>query len=396
MPKINKKKLAISVFATAALTITFAAILSLKTAEISENSIAALKELNSDYGMVMTENLLEETTYPQLMVDIFKADEYSTENRGLIANTGEDMVLLQPIEEISDNELNEIARKYNEKVPEIHFEIDQEVSITEDGMADGLIEENIGAIIDPINVYIETSGNSVRVAVIDTGIQEDHPRFANASLEIEENSNVMDGNSEPADDVGHGTHIAGIIAKNAENSIIIPFKIVNKDGGKLSDVIKAIDQSIDAEVDVINISLGVQEASFSLEEIVEKASEKGVIIVAAAGNFSSSEKFYPAAYEETISVAATYYSGKKLESSNYGDWIDVAAKGYHIYSSVPYNDYGFKNGTSQAAAIVTAKVSKLLSDNPDMTFDSVIEALSTTSSFVKDDELSNVPIVTLY
>ena len=216
------------------------------------------------------------------------------------------------------------------------------------------------------------------------------------SLEIEENSNVMDGNSEPADDVGHGTHIAGIIAKNAENSIIIPFKIVNKDGGKLSDVIKAIDQSIDAEVDVINISLGVQEASFSLEEIVEKASEKGVIIVAAAGNFSSSEKFYPAAYEETISVAATYYSGKKLESSNYGDWIDVAAKGYHIYSSVPYNDYGFKNGTSQAAAIVTAKVSKLLSDNPDMTFDSVIEALSTTSSFVKDDELSNVPIVTLY
>lgn len=384
MPKTKTKKLALSGLLMTVLTVSIIFFIGDKE-QISENSIAALKELNADYDMVMTDNLLNSEDNPQIMANIFKADQYSTENRGLIANTGEDMLLLQPLKEISDTELKEIAEKYNEKIPEIYFEIDQDVTITED-------VTEIGAIIEESGTE-EKVGDAIRIAVIDTGIQKDHPRFANTTIEIKDNSNVIDEDSDIDDDVGHGTHIAGIIAKNTPNSIIIPFKIVNKDGGKLSDIIKAIDLAINANAQVINMSLGVADESASLEEILEKATEQEIIIVAAAGNFSSSDEFYPAAYDETIAVAATYYSGKKLDSSNYGDWVDVAAKGYHVYSSIPDSDYGFKNGTSQAAAAVTAKIAELLSENPNMTKKDIMATFSQTDKFVKDEVLADTPVV---
>jgi subtilisin family serine protease len=390
MEKSKTKKVALLAFITVILTIMVTAFVDNRN-NISEESIAALKELNTDYDMVMTDNLLDSEDSPQIMTDIFAYDQYSTVNRGLIANTGEDMILLQPLNEISDTELKKIAQEYNEKIPEIYFEIDQDIAVTEDA----IITEDLNVVTNTITEMVSTEdvSDAIRVAVIDSGMQEDHVRFSDTTIEIEDGANVIDENSDVEDDVGHGTHIAGIIAKNAPDAIIIPFKIVNKDGGKLSNVIKAVNGAIEADVQVINMSFGVEEESDSLKEIIEKATDEGIIIVAAAGNFSSEEAFYPAAYDETIAVAATYYSGKKLESSNYGDWVDVAAKGYHIYSSVPYNDYGFKNGTSQAAALVTAKVAVLLSEKGDLSRDEVVDYFSQTDRFVKGGELVDTPVL---
>ena len=337
---LNKKPIKYLLIATLILVLGGLTIILPKseTVHLSEESETALRELNEQYEMVLTDDLLNtsgEST--NMLTSIFGAEKTTTPHRGLILSTPEDVLLVQPINEISTNQLKKIADEYDEKIPEIRFEVDQNIKLTEVAYEETveILENNTAEISEEL-----TENNSeIRIAIIDSGVQVDHPHFEQTTLEIHQNANTIDQSNNVEDDLEHGTHITGIIASNTPSAILMPFKVVSQDNGKLSNVIKAIDLAVESEADIINMSFGVLEDSPALEQVIETTYEEtGVIFVAAAGNEGSSEGFYPATYEETIAVGAIYANGRQMKNSNFGEWVDVAARGYRINSATPVDE----------------------------------------------------------
>jgi thermitase len=118
---------------------------------------------------------------------------------------------------------------------------------------------------------------------------------------------------------------------------------------------------VDNGASVINISLELKEPSSELEDAVSYAWSQGALIVAAAGNDGNESPVYPAHYEDSIAVAATRQNDTLAPLSNRGDWVDMAAPGFNIYSTLPDDSYGYKSGTSFAAAYVSAVAALLFS-----------------------------------
>lgn len=216
----------------------------------------------------------------------------------------------------------------------------------------------------------------VIVAILDTGIDTDHEAlYSKVSLEID-----FTGSSTGAlDNYGHGTPIAGIITASvdnkpgvrgvASNCRLLNIKVVDDQGRyNMSDLIDGILWAVDNGANVINISLVSGEKSIELEEAVNYAWENGVIIVAAAGNGGTISPVYPAAYEHCIAVTAADDNGNLVPLANYGAWVDIAAPGYKIYSTLPGDKYGYVYGTSFAAAYVSglaATIFPLVQDSND-------------------------------
>ncbi len=217
---------------------------------------------------------------------------------------------------------------------------------------------------------------SIRIAVLDTGIDQNHPDLLG---KIVLNKNFTKSRTVD-DNYGHGTHVAGIAAaatNNATgvagvgyNSSLLNGKVLGDNGsGSTSWVASGITWAADNGAAVINLSLGSTSGSTTLSDAVNYASGKGVVVVAAAGNSNSSALFYPAAYASVIAVAATDSNDAKAGFSNYGSWVDIAAPGAGIFSTMPNhknslrsNNYGTLSGTSMAsphvagvAALIAAK-----------------------------------------
>ncbi len=365
---------------------------------LSNESALALKELNNLYNMVITEDLLNDKDSSRLLTSLLRADVMQSPvtaekspYQGLIVSFNEQddgMLLVQPKQKVSEEALGKIALRYQSAIPEASFELDQNLAISGE---EAETSENplILEIKDPDE---EESTVSVTVAVIDSGLQIDHPHFENTVISINPAANLLTGKDDVVDDVGHGTHVAGIIAKNAPEATLYPYKIVDKNGGRLSSVIKAVNLAIEDEVEVINMSFGVMDSSYALENMVEKAEEEGIIVVAAAGNFGDSTGFYPAAYKETLAVGGVYENGRKMRTSNYGDWVDVAAEGYRINSSIPQDSYDYKDGTSQSAAFVSAVIANLIMEYPTKTPEELFEVLNTNSK-VRSGEFYGLPLI---
>jgi len=365
---------------------------------LSNESALALKELNNLYNMVITEDLLNDKDSSRLLTSLLRADVMQSPvtaekspYQGLIVSFNEQddgMLLVQPKQKVSEEALGKIALRYQSAIPEASFELDQNLAISGE---EAETSENplILEIKDPDE---EESTVSVTVAVIDSGLQIDHPHFENTVISINPAANLLTGKDDVVDDVGHGTHVAGIIAKNAPEATLYPYKIVDKNGGRLSSVIKAVNLAIEDEVEVINMSFGVMDSSYALENMVEKAEEEGIIVVAAAGNFGDSTGFYPAAYKETLAVGGVYENGRKMRTSNYGDWVDVAAEGYRINSSIPQDSYDYKDGTSQSAAFVSAVIANLIMEYPTKTPEELFEILNTNSK-VRSGEFYGLPLI---
>jgi len=215
--------------------------------------------------------------------------------------------------------------------------------------------------IAEIQALSVTSGTgSVIVAVLDTGIDKYHEDLAGVVIaEV----NFTDSTT-PEDVYGHGTHVTGIIAAVNDNNVgidgIVPdCRLLNvkvaDDRGRCS--MKALVQGIYWAVDhgalVINISIEMQEHSLQLQQAIDYAWENGAIVIAAAGNGGCSVPVYPACYDNCIAVTAVKDNGELAPLANYGDWINAAAPGYKIYSTLPGDEYGPKYGTSFAAAYVS-------------------------------------------
>ncbi|CAM4503577.1 S8 family peptidase [Paenibacillus endophyticus] len=236
-----------------------------------------------------------------------------------------------------------------------------------------LVEWNIRRIQAP-QAWETTRGKSIKVAVLDTGIAN-HP-----DLRIAGGVNTINGGSY-ADDNGHGTHVAGIVAAVNKGGKVIgtapevnlyAVKALNKDGeGFVSDIIEGIYWCIDNKMNVINMSFGVlgSDSSATLHTAIKKAAKCGIIIVASAGNSgkSSGKIDEPASFSETIAVAASTKGNRIATFSSRGAGIGITAPGENILSTWLDGSYKKLSGTSMASPHVAGGAALLLAGKPGVT-----------------------------
>ncbi len=203
------------------------------------------------------------------------------------------------------------------------------------------------------------------VAVVDSGVEVSHELLKGRTVK---GYDIMNSDSKPEDVLGHGTHVAGIIADNTPSNVkIMPIKAMDDDGtGYVVVVAAAIDYAVKKGVDVINLSLGGNcvgdDCPIAIS--VKKAIKKGITVVVAAGNEGTDTKnCCPAGITQAITVAACEDGGNNATGfTNYGKSVDVTAPGSDIRSSVPGNSYEEMSGTSMAAPFVSAGAAMIIAE----------------------------------
>jgi subtilisin family serine protease len=219
----------------------------------------------------------------------------------------------------------------------------------------------------------EATGSTIKVAILDTGIDLDHPDLQD---NIKGNVNLIKPNKSGDDDKGHGTHVAGIVAAlNNEIGVVgvgpdislYAVKVLNKKGlGFLSDLIDGLNWCINNEMQVINMSFGSLTDNQSFHDAILEAYEAGITMVACAGNNGDNGGAieYPAKYPETIAVSAIDVYENYASFSSFGAEIDLTAPGVDIKSAYKKGDYEILSGTSMSAPHVTGVVALVLTTRP--------------------------------
>jgi subtilisin family serine protease len=241
---------------------------------------------------------------------------------------------------------------------------------------------------------------NITVAVVDTGVQFNHPFLKNNLIPSKGKLGVsnygMDFSTKkpttsPSDSHGHGTHVAGIVKSIFPDVKILALKYYNpKASGQanLESTIKALEYAVDQNVDIINYSGGGPEASAAELAVLKKAEKKGILVIAAAGNERSNidrkqNAYYPASYglSNIITVGAHDEGNKLISASNWGaKSVDIAAPGYRIKSAIPNNGAGFMTGTSQATAFVTGVVALVKSQFPEFNYQQIRNIIISSSA----------------
>jgi thermitase len=200
------------------------------------------------------------------------------------------------------------------------------------------------------------------VAVLDTGIDQNHAELRGQVVDMVNFTESIT----PDDRHGHGTHVAGIIAAKdhdlgvASGCSLLSVKVADDTGRcQATALAEGIIWAVDNGASILNISIEIGKYSADLEEAIDYAWEAGSLIIAAAGNNGSDVPVYPAYYENCLAVAATKQDGQLAPLSNHGDWVDVLAPGFKIYSTLPDDEYGYKSGTSFACAYVSGMAALL-------------------------------------
>jgi thermitase len=243
----------------------------------------------------------------------------------------------------------------------------------------------VDADVDAVEAWSITKGRDTRVAIIDSGVANDHEDISEKVVARINFSDAATGD----DKYGHGTHVAGIVAAIAGNGkgvagvcpecTILDAKVLNDNGsGSTSAIAKGIDWAVNNGARVINMSLGMRVSSRTLEAAVNNAWNRGVVLVAAAGNAGTPAQIYPGAYSNVIAVAATDNNDDKASFSSYGSkWVDIAAPGVNVYSTFPVRPfvlgtqngrsmgYDIASGTSMASPIVAATAALVWSSQAD-------------------------------
>lgn len=236
--------------------------------------------------------------------------------------------------------------------------------------------------MNTVEAWNATKGEGVTVAVLDTGIDYDHPDL---KANILDSVDVTGTAAKGKDGNGHGTHCAGIIAATANNGVgvsgmapeakIYSVKVLKDSGsGSTADITQGVIAATAQNVDVISMSLGGYCWDSLYQQAIDNATKKGIVVVAAAGNDATSQKSYPAAYNNVIAVAATDQYDQLTYFSNYGTWVDIAAPGLNILSTLPTGyqisgvtyeatGYGYMSGTSMACPVVAGEVALMLGNS---------------------------------
>jgi type VII secretion-associated serine protease mycosin len=237
--------------------------------------------------------------------------------------------------------------------------------------ADPLLAQQWGIYaIGADRVWTTTTGQGVIVAVVDSG-SGPHPDLTDKLLpgrSFFNSTENQDGND--IDTSGHGSHVAGIIAAVANNGIggsgvapnakILPIKVLDQAGqGDARDVAAGVRFAADSGAKVINLSLGGATESLSLTQAIQYATDKGSLVVAAAGNGGPTDRpKWPASLDLTIAVTAVDSSNNAPSFDQRGDYIDIAAPGANVVSTAK-GDYGILSGTSMAAGFVAGAAALL-------------------------------------
>lgn len=219
------------------------------------------------------------------------------------------------------------------------------------------------------------------LAIVDSGVDVTHPDLA---TKIVPGFDVVDNDDTPVDDVGHGTHCAGIASAITNNGLgiagfapkakIMPVRVLDSRGsGTSASVAQGLIWAVDHGAKVINTSLGFDSPAKVLEDAVNYALSKNVLLVSTMGNRYGRIPRYPASFKGVLAVGATDANDKKADYSNWGDWISVSAPGSDIISTLPLagsmmgKEFGFASGTSMAAPAVTGLVALVRAKYPALT-----------------------------
>ena len=239
---------------------------------------------------------------------------------------------------------------------------------------------------------ISGGSSGIIVAVLDTGVDASHPDLAGRILS--DGYNFVAGNADTSDDNGHGTMSAGIIAAGVDNGTglsgatqscsILPVKVLDAKGnGQVSKIAAGITYAADYGADVINLSLGCPESSQTLQDAVNYAYGKGVIVIAASGNSGGSIQ-YPAACSHALSVGAVTSASVIATYSNYGSQQGLVAVGSGIFSTSLNGGYAVGSGTSYAAPFVSSLAALLLSVDPALSPDELTAVMQNTATDLGD------------
>ncbi len=255
---------------------------------------------------------------------------------------------------------------------------------------------------------LATGAATITIAILDTGIDGGHPDLR---ARLVGGYDAVDGDSNPVDLNGHGTHVAGIAAAVTNNGVgvagmdwqarIMPIRVLEEDGGGyVEDLVEGINWARLHGAEVLNLSLGTYADSTFLRDAVAQAHAAGRLVVAAMGNENTSARVYPAAYDQVLAVAATGPADTRAPYSNFGSHCDVAAPGgamtyLHdpagIYSTMPtyavwmttnegyFNSYDYVHGTSEAVPYVAGLAGLIWAMDPALTAGQVQNTIKSTA-----------------
>jgi subtilisin family serine protease len=249
--------------------------------------------------------------------------------------------------------------------------------------------------------YIEdVQDETAYVAVLDTGVDYDHVDLENR-VDEDMGYDFVNNDSDPMDDNGHGTHVAGIIAAEMDNDegivgivgnldvVIIPIKVLDEDGtGTADDVVDGIEYAIEQGADIINLSFGTSSLDDDeiddIEDAIAEAIDENIFVVAAAGNESiDCDDYIPAGLDNVYTVTASATNNLLTSYSNYGDSVEVMAPGASIVSTYLNNSYSKQDGTSMAAPIVSGIAAMLLAYDEDLTVDEITDYLNDSANYLE-------------
>ncbi|MCR5138509.1 MAG: S8 family serine peptidase [Oscillospiraceae bacterium] len=220
---------------------------------------------------------------------------------------------------------------------------------------------------------VTTGSSNVIVAVVDTGVDYNHPDLAGKVIKGDD---YVDGDNDPMDENGHGTHVAGIIAATMGNGkggagiapgvSILAVRVMDENGGGNEYAIsQGIDYAWKHGAKIINMSINSKNYPSQIHGAIRRATVAGATVIVSMGNDASNIKAAPAYFDEVIAVAATDISGARAPYSNYGDWCDVSAPGSAIWSTTwsttTGSTYVCWNGTSMATPVVSGVAALYLS-----------------------------------
>lgn len=247
----------------------------------------------------------------------------------------------------------------------------------------GLLKHKIPSLWD------KTQGEGVRVAILDSG----SPVHIDTCHSILDNKTFIGKDSIDEDMVGHGIFCTGIVAANnnefgvvgvAPKSSVVFCRVLKSSGaGNPSHIIKGIEYAIENNVDIISISFGARQDVPEIKEVIKKAYDRGIVLVAAAGNDKVENSVnYPARYEEVISVGAVNESDTIADFCSKGYKVDVYAPGVYITSTYLNHSYACMSGTSFAtpfvAGIIALAISLRRKNKKPIIVKDIIELIKTT------------------
>ena len=248
---------------------------------------------------------------------------------------------------------------------------------------------HLGKIQAPLAWNLTAGNSNIVIAVLDSGIKADHPDLAGRIIP---GYDFVSGDADPADDLGHGTAVAGVIAAAGNNGLgsagvafntrILSVKVVDAVGyAAYSTLAQGIRYAVDQGARVINISIAGDAPSSALQDAINYAWSSNVVVVAAAGNNGNDIPYYPAACEHVMAVAATASDDSLATFSSFGTNIALAAPGQGILttSKDPTSPFAAWSGTSLASPMVAAGAALVAAANPLLDNSQIVALLEQTA-----------------